>query len=213
MSFTVTLLASATRMLSRCGSTNLPSCSTDGPSDAGCWQAGCCRYASRARNWWHRLHAARVLQHIYLTPYPIPCVTTFCSPMFRRNLPTASIGVTPVKLVHEEGKVSGAIFNTSEGYVQVNAKNTLLRGGYPANPDYDEGSAACRRRLLHCFELQPRRYRRWLEGWPVGWRRQGSRSRADDFRPRRCRGRRRLRLYWQGRRSCVPGNDLPGEHW
>lgn len=39
------------------------------------------------------------------------------------------------RLVHENGKVSGAIFQTPDGVVQVNAKNTLLAtGGYAGNP-------------------------------------------------------------------------------
>ena len=44
-----------------------------------------------------------------------------------------------VKLVHADGKVTGAIFETDEGNVQVNAKNVVLAtGGYPANPDMME---------------------------------------------------------------------------
>lgn len=41
-----------------------------------------------------------------------------------------------VKLVHADGKVTGAIFSTDEGNVQVNATYTILAtGGYPGNPD------------------------------------------------------------------------------
>ena len=43
-----------------------------------------------------------------------------------------------VKLVREEnGPVTGAIFNTQDGYVQINAAKgvILATGGYPANPD------------------------------------------------------------------------------
>ena len=41
-----------------------------------------------------------------------------------------------VKLVHADGKVTGAIFSTDEGNVQVNAANVILAtGGYPGNPD------------------------------------------------------------------------------
>ena len=44
-----------------------------------------------------------------------------------------------VKLVHEGGKVTGAIFSTDDGNVQVNAKSVILAtGGYPANPDMME---------------------------------------------------------------------------
>ena len=39
-----------------------------------------------------------------------------------------------VKLIHADGKVTGAVFQTDEGTVQVNAKNVILAtGGYPAN--------------------------------------------------------------------------------
>ena len=31
-----------------------------------------------------------------------------------------------MKLVHDDGKVTGAIFDTDDGYVQINAKSTLL---------------------------------------------------------------------------------------
>lgn len=40
-----------------------------------------------------------------------------------------------LKLLHGDGKVTGAIFETKDGMKQVNAKNTLLAtGGYAANP-------------------------------------------------------------------------------
>ena len=43
---------------------------------------------------------------------------------------------TLVKLVHADGKVNGAIFETDEGNVQVNATYTVLAtGGYPSNPE------------------------------------------------------------------------------
>ena len=42
-----------------------------------------------------------------------------------------------VKLVHADGKVTGAIFTTDEGNVQINAAQgvILATGGYPGNPD------------------------------------------------------------------------------
>ncbi len=41
-----------------------------------------------------------------------------------------------VRLVHEDGRVTGAIFETPDGYVQVNAKYTVLTtGGYAGNPE------------------------------------------------------------------------------
>ena len=77
-----------------------------------------------------------VLQHMYLTPYSDPMRNdVLLSHVQEKSADSVRWGYDLVKLVHEEGKVSGAIFNTSEGYVQVNAKNTLLAtGGYPANP-------------------------------------------------------------------------------
>lgn len=47
-----------------------------------------------------------------------------------------AFGYELVKLVHADGKVTGAIFNTDAGYVQVNAKDGVLlaTGGYAANP-------------------------------------------------------------------------------
>lgn len=47
-----------------------------------------------------------------------------------------TFGYELVKLVHADGKVTGAIFKTDAGYVQVNAKDGVLlaTGGYAANP-------------------------------------------------------------------------------
>ena len=49
-----------------------------------------------------------------------------------------SYGHLLAKLVHDEaGRVTGAVFETDNGYVQVNAKKAVLlaTGGYAANPD------------------------------------------------------------------------------
>ena len=61
-----------------------------------------------------------------------------------------------VKLVHADGKVTGAIFETKDGMKQINAKNTLLatrrlRG----QPRDDDRPAALRCSLLHRLQLQP----------------------------------------------------------
>ena len=41
-----------------------------------------------------------------------------------------------LKLVHADGKVTGAIFATDNGNVQINANSVILAtGGYPGNPD------------------------------------------------------------------------------
>lgn len=77
-----------------------------------------------------------VLQHVWLTPYSEPMRNDVLLSLVQEKSPeSVHFGYELVKLVHEDGKVMGAIFNTSEGYVQINAKNTLLAtGGYPANP-------------------------------------------------------------------------------
>lgn len=77
-----------------------------------------------------------VLQHVYLTPYEPPMRNDVILAHIQQ---TASDSVrfkhTLVKLDHAEGSVTGAVFETDEGYVRINAKNTLLAtGGYPANP-------------------------------------------------------------------------------
>jgi fumarate reductase flavoprotein subunit len=45
-------------------------------------------------------------------------------------------GYELVRLVHSDGKVTGAVFSTDSGTVQINATNVVLAtGGYPGNPD------------------------------------------------------------------------------
>lgn len=77
-----------------------------------------------------------VLQHVYLTPYSEPMRNDVLLSLVQdKAADSVRFGYELVKLVHDEGKVTGAIFKTSDGYTQVNAKNTLLAtGGYPANP-------------------------------------------------------------------------------
>ena len=48
-------------------------------------------------------------------------------------------GYELVRLVHEDGKVTGGVFKCEDGYVQINAAYTVLAcGGYPANPEMME---------------------------------------------------------------------------
>lgn len=76
-----------------------------------------------------------VLQHVYLTPYTPPMRNDVFLTAVESAGNTPLWGHELVKLVHADGKVTGAIFKTDAGYVQVNAKNTLLAtGGYPADP-------------------------------------------------------------------------------
>ncbi len=66
-------------------------------------------------------------------------------------------GFDLVKLVTDEsGAVSGAIFDTKDGYVQINAEDVLLAtGGYAANPDMIEGINPILPRCLTASNWEP----------------------------------------------------------
>ncbi|MCI2242604.1 FAD-binding protein [Adlercreutzia faecimuris] len=75
------------------------------------------------------------LQHVWLTPYEPPTRNDVFAAHIEQAGRPARFNWTMTRLIHEGGKVTGALFDTDEGTVQVNAKNTLLAtGGYPANP-------------------------------------------------------------------------------
>ena len=89
------------------------------------------------------------LQHMWYQPdlgYPLLTGMEYGdsdilrNPILERYIQEAghevSYGYEMVKLLREdEGAVTGAIFSTSDGYVQINANNVLLTtGGYAANP-------------------------------------------------------------------------------
>lgn len=76
------------------------------------------------------------LQHVYLPPYAPPMRNDILLSLVQeKSADSVRFGYTLVKLLHSEGAVTGAIFETEEGYVRVEAKDTLLAtGGYPANP-------------------------------------------------------------------------------
>lgn len=77
-----------------------------------------------------------VLQHVWLTPYTPPMRNDVFAAHIEEAGNPVRFNHEMVRLVHDEGGVTGAIFSTDEGYVQINAKNTLIAtGGYPANPD------------------------------------------------------------------------------
>ncbi|MCI8468526.1 MAG: FAD-binding protein [Eggerthellaceae bacterium] len=76
-----------------------------------------------------------VLQHIWVTPYAPPTRNDVLATHIEQLGNPARFNHEMVRLVHDDGAVTGAIFDTDEGYVQINAKNTLIAtGGYPANP-------------------------------------------------------------------------------
>ncbi|MEC4294726.1 FAD-dependent oxidoreductase [Adlercreutzia shanghongiae] len=75
------------------------------------------------------------LQHVWLTPYTPPMRNDVFASLIEEAGNPVRFGWELVRLVEADGVVTGAIFNTEEGYVQVNAKDTLIAtGGYPANP-------------------------------------------------------------------------------
>lgn len=76
-----------------------------------------------------------VLQHVWLTPYAPPMRNDVLQTAIEEAGSQIRFKHTLVKLAHDGGKVAGAIFDTDEGLVRINAKSTLLAtGGYPANP-------------------------------------------------------------------------------
>ena len=76
-----------------------------------------------------------VLQHVWLTPYTPPMRNDVLAAHIEEAGNPVRFNHEMVCLVHGDGKVTGAVFKTDEGYVQINAQNTLVAtGGYPANP-------------------------------------------------------------------------------
>ena len=76
-----------------------------------------------------------VLQHVWLTPYAPPMRNDVFASLIEEAGNPVRFGWELVRLAEGDGVVTGAIFSTDEGYVQVNAKDTLIAtGGYPANP-------------------------------------------------------------------------------
>ena len=82
------------------------------------------------------LYYSPVTEHMSGTAYIPPTRNEVICNHITDNGGVVNFDYEMVKLVHEDGKVTGAIFNTDDGYVQVNAKYTVLAcGGYAANPE------------------------------------------------------------------------------
>ena len=82
------------------------------------------------------LYYSPVTEHMSGTAYIPPTRNEVICNHITDNGGAINFDYEMVKLVHEDGKVTGAIFNTDDGYVQVNAKYTVLAcGGYAANPE------------------------------------------------------------------------------
>ena len=82
------------------------------------------------------LYYSPVTEHMSGTAYIPPTRNEVICNHITDNGGVVNFDYEMVKLVHEDGKVTGAVFNTDDGYVQVNAKYTVLAcGGYAANPE------------------------------------------------------------------------------
>ena len=82
------------------------------------------------------LYYSPVTEHMSGTAYIPPTRNEVICNHITDNDGVVNFDYEMVKLVHEDGKVTGAVFNTDDGYVQVNAKYTVLAcGGYAANPE------------------------------------------------------------------------------
>ena len=76
-----------------------------------------------------------VLQHVYLPPYTEPMRNDILVEHIEELGYSIRMETTLVRLVHADNAVTGAIFETADGYIQINATNTLLcTGGYAGNP-------------------------------------------------------------------------------
>jgi len=76
-----------------------------------------------------------VLEHAWMVPYVPPTRNELLYSHVCEAGGQVRFGWELVKLVHAEGAVTGAIFETDEGYVQIDAAHTILAtGGYAGNP-------------------------------------------------------------------------------
>ena len=82
------------------------------------------------------LYYSPVTEHMSGTAYIPPTRNEVICNHITDNGGVVNFDYEMVKLVHEDGKVTGAVFSTDDGYVQVNAKYIVLAcGGYAANPE------------------------------------------------------------------------------
>ncbi len=76
-----------------------------------------------------------VLEHSWPMQYEPPMRNEVLLEVVRNSGYDCWFGLELVRLLHDDGVVSGGVFKAPEGYVRVNAPYTLLAtGGYPANP-------------------------------------------------------------------------------
>ena len=82
------------------------------------------------------LYYSPVTEHMSGTAYIPPCRNDVVLEHILASGNEVHFDHNMVKLVHDGGKVTGAVFDTEDGYVQVNAKYVALAcGGYAANPE------------------------------------------------------------------------------
>lgn len=77
-----------------------------------------------------------VIQHCWPVPYMPPTRNDVLLGRLNNAGADVRFGYELVKLVHDDGAVTGGIFKMSQGYVQIDAQRTLVAtGGYPANTE------------------------------------------------------------------------------
>ena len=80
-------------------------------------------------------YATPVVEHSWPIPYVPPTRNEVLLAHMREQGGDVRFGWEMVRLVHEGGVVSGAIFKTEDGYAQIDAPYVVLAtGGYAANP-------------------------------------------------------------------------------
>ena len=76
-----------------------------------------------------------VCEHSWVVPYQPPTRNDVLLEHIQAQGDDIWFGYELVRLVHEDGKVTGGIFKCDDGYVEIDAPYTILAtGGYPANP-------------------------------------------------------------------------------
>ena len=77
-----------------------------------------------------------VCEHSWPVPYQPPTRNDVLLEHIQAQGDDIWFGYELVRLVHDEGVVTGGIFKSDAGYVQINAPYVVLAcGGYPANPE------------------------------------------------------------------------------
>ncbi len=81
------------------------------------------------------------VQHMWMPPYSAPMRNDLLLQKIQDEGNDVWFGYELVRLVHDDGAVTGGIFKCEDGYVKVSAPYVVLAcGGYPANPEMMEAA-------------------------------------------------------------------------